>query len=558
MIDGQPNHCISTAAVPLLKWSHVAATFDKDSGVNLYINGRNAGSLAVKGVVTPETGYDLYIGRSRKKMSPTHTERGPSKSQLSYMIFDGLIDEVKIYGRALTADELGKTYSAVAPSKAQPLQYRVMPSGMVFKKPEFGAAYGRLEYAKEWEKLWRAGPDPDILVMFDMSPVRMVFWRGTGYGAAWVSEKGLWMGDQSLEATGNSTGYGCSEHMSDKQCRYSHVKLIENSDARVVVHWHYAVSDILYNISRTNKDGWGEWADEYYYIYPDAVSTRKQILHSTVLKHEWQETIVLHQPGTRPEDNIDMDALTWGNMDGESKTYTWKKGDRDDTKLRDAVIQMVNLKSQYKPFIIFEPDNGLKLMRCCVEEQWTRFPWWNHWPVAQLPNDGRRTGMPDRPAHSSLAQSIENSPIIRHDAEKGTYTAVSLYGMTNVSVPKLAPLARSWNYPAELGVSGNAFTSQGYDRYQRAYVLTCTRKDKPSKLECKLAASEKSPVVNPAFVIKNWGDAAVSLKINGREVKRGRSFRYGYNHTFEGNDLVVWVEKQSTTPMAILLSPKTK
>jgi hypothetical protein len=135
---------------------------------------------------------------------------------------------------------------------------------------------------------------------------------------------------------------------------------------------------------------------------------------------------------------------------------------------------------------------------------------------------------------------------------------VSLYGMTNVSVPKLAPLARSWNYPAELGVSGNAFTSQGYDRYQRAYVLTCSSKDKPSKLEFKLAASEKSPVVNPAFVIKNWGDAAVSLKINGREVKRGRSFRYGYNHTLDENDLVVWVEKQSTTPMAILLSPKTK
>ena len=29
---------------------------------------------------------------------------------------------------------------------------------------------------------------------------------------------------------------GCCEHMSDKQNRYAHVRLIESHDARVVVH----------------------------------------------------------------------------------------------------------------------------------------------------------------------------------------------------------------------------------------------------------------------------------------------------------------------------------
>ncbi|HUW20745.1 MAG TPA: LamG-like jellyroll fold domain-containing protein [Sedimentisphaerales bacterium] len=554
-VNGQLKECTSRLAVPLLKWSHVVGTFGKDSGINLYVNGKHAGSMAVSGVVTPPAGYDLLIGQSHKKMSPVNTERRPSKRLLSNMIFDGLIDEVKIHNRALSAEQIGKAYAAVRPKQEQPLTWRVMPSGPKDLPARFGASYCRLRYSQEWEDLWRVGPDPDILVLFDDSPIRLVFWRGTAYGAVWVTENGRWMGDQSLEATGNSTGWGCSEHMSDKQCRYSHVRIIENHDARVVVHWRYALSDIVYGISRVDKDGWGEWADEYYYIYPDAVSTRKQILHANILRHEWQETIALHQPGTRPEDNLDLEALTWGNMDGESKTYTWNAVNRDDGKLRDATIQLVNLKAENKPFIIFQPDSGLKLMRCCVEEQWSHFPWWNHWPVAQLPNDGRRTGVPDRPSHSSLAQSIEDSPIIKHDKQEKTYTAVSLYGMSEKYVSELVPLARSWNYPAELTLISGDFACEGYDKYQRAYVLSCKTKDKPSTLKFKLVASGASPLVNPALVIKDWGDAGAKLKIDGKQVGRGKSFRFGHNYTLEGSDLVVWIKKESTEPITVSISP---
>jgi len=31
------------------------------------------------------------------------------------------------------------------------------------------------------------------------------------------------------------------------------------------------------------------------------------------------------------------------------------------------------------------------------------FPWWNHWPVAQIPSDGRYAQAPDRASHFSLA-----------------------------------------------------------------------------------------------------------------------------------------------------------
>ena len=557
-VDGELKECVSEAAVPLLKWSHIAGTFNKDVGINLYINGKPAGSLSAKGVVTPPKGYNLLIGTSNKKMSPANTERGPSRSILSQMIFDGLIDEVKIYDRTLSGEEIDSAFGAVKPKQEQPLQWRRMPSGPKDLPTLFGAAYCRLRYAEEWENLWRVGPHSDILVRFDGTAVRMLFWRGTAYGAVWVTENGLWMGDQSLERTGGGSPWGCAEHMSDKQNRYSRVRLIENHEARAVVHWRYAVSDIKYEIFGADKDGWGEWADEYYYIYPDAVSTRKQILHSNRLHHEWQETIVLHQPGTRPEDNIELEALTWGNMDGESKTYTWKKGDRDDSKLRNATIQIVNFKAKNKPFIIFEPDSRLKLMRCCVEEQWTRFPWWNHWPVGQLPNDGRRTGVPDRPAHTSLAQSIEDSPVIKHGEEKGTFTAVSLTGMSDKDVKGLVPLARSWNYPAKLDLISKGFKSEGYDRYQRAYVLACEDKGNPSTLEFALMASEGSPVVNPAFVVKGWGQSGAKLRVNDKPVRRGGNFRLGHRHRLEGSDLVVWIKNESTKSIVVSLFPAAR
>ena len=123
-------------------------------------------------------------------------------------------------------------------------------------------------------------------------------------------------------------------------------------------------------------------------------------------------------------------------------------------------------------------------------------------------------------------------------------------GMSNKSAEELIPLAKSWLQPAELEVKSGC-TSQGYDRAQRAYLLTAT----DSTISVLVKASEESPVINLAFVIKNWGDADVTLEIDGKEVKRGKDFRFGHRHHLEGSDLIVWVKKDSTKPIKILLSP---
>ncbi|MHC4186308.1 MAG: hypothetical protein ACYSR4_10305, partial [Planctomycetota bacterium] len=72
----------------------------------------------------------------------------------------------------------------------------------------------------------------------------------------------------------------------------------------------------------------------------------------------------------------------------------------------------------------------------------------------------------------------------------------------------------------------------------------------------ELAASEESPVVNPSFVIKGWGETGATLKLNGKQIKRGRKFRFGHSHNLDSTDFVVWIKKKSTKPITISLSPE--
>ena len=87
----------------------------------------------------------------------------------------------------------------------------------------FGAFYTRLKYYPGWDNLWLVEEDPDIVICFEKSPVKLIFWREIRYGASWVSENENWMTDQSVEAWENSAvdGEGCFEHMQDRHCRFS-------------------------------------------------------------------------------------------------------------------------------------------------------------------------------------------------------------------------------------------------------------------------------------------------------------------------------------------------
>jgi hypothetical protein len=555
-VNGQWWTLFSKAQVPLKKWSHVAGSYDPAKGMAIYIDGKPVGDLSVQGPLTVAEREDLVIGTVRQPMLPAQWIHPKLPVWFS---FDGIMDDIRIFDHSLEPAEIAKAYADVQVPPGDALPWAVLPAGPP-GTGRFGGFYTTLKFDDMWDAPRRAAPDSDVVVRFDQAPIRLVFWQGANYTGDWVSENGKWYTDEFVETGGKVDcpgGEDC-EPMSDKQNRYSHVRIMENSDARTVVHWRYGLCEVQ-NYTCANPDpstGWTDWADEYFTVYPDGVAVRKQVLWTSNFArwHEFQETIIINGPGTRPEDNIEPAALTLGNMKGETKTYSWspappKKFDGPE----NPNIQVVNLKSQWKPFQIVSPVKSRATIYS-GELTYSMFEWWNHWPVAQVKSSGISAVAPDRPSHSSLSHILWE-PYAQTD---NTMTKIMLDGLTTKSAADLVPLAKSWLSAPAIEVSGQGFQSEGYDQTQRAYVLNRQAASTTGGFRAVLKASPDSPLVNPAIVIKNWGDADPKLVVDGKAIPRGPKFRYGHISKLEETDLVIWANLESTKPTTFEISSPRK
>ena len=113
-----------------------------------------------------------------------------------------------------------------------------------------------------------------------------------------------------------------------------------------------------------------------------------------------------------------------------------------------------------------------------------------------------------------------------------------LYGITEKKPFELISLAKSWNHPPELNDT-KGFQFSEYIQEERAYQIQA----ESPEIFFKIEASVESPIVNPAFVIKNWDGKSINLTIDGQNVKRGKKFRYGTEYdTFGQKFMVIWLE----------------
>ena len=557
-IDGKWQKCVSEKnIVPLREWKHIAATFDSKSGIRLYVDGKPAGQLDVKGKVNWAKEIPVRSLMNETKVKPSNIHR-PHGTLAGWFSLDGLIDEVKMYRSALSAKDIAKSFKANSPDKGPDLPLRIMPSGPK-GAGRFGAYYCNLKYYEEWDNLWPVASDPDVLVRFDNSGTRIVFWRGSRYSPAWVSENGLWMADQSVEAFYGRRSLdkeGCFEHMQDRRCRYSHVRVIENTDARVVVHWRYApVSSHDHFWREDPKTGRGCWVDEYYYVYPDQMAIRNVSWKTGTLRGggmQFQESLAFTQPGQLVSDVTHDEFVHLANLDGETCTLKYCK-DPDKTKKypENLLIQRNNFKSVNKPSVIFEKgsrmryvtdrkmgERGLDVPGAC-----------NHWPVGQPACDGRTVQAADRPTHC-LGFPISGPPLHEKD---GRSWWNGLYGMTDLSMKELVFVAKSWNNAPKLEIKSKGFESEGYDLGQRAYILSRKNNASNDVLNLGVMAGENSPVYNLSFVVKNWDKESLTLKLNGKKIKRGKDFRLGVNHSLDSSNVIIWIKTKFTKPVSITL-----
>lgn len=542
-INGKWQEIVASQRIPLNQWTALAATYDGKQGkVCIYINGKLTKEQKVnKGKITLSS-TDLQIGLNQMKLE--------ASSYPTIIGIEGLLDEILMYDVPLNAKQIAKSYASLRPDsylRNHPdLQPRILP-GHPGIADKFGAFYTKLEYHELWDNMWRTSDYPDIVVKFDALPTSVVFWRGTNYGPAFVTENNIWMVDQSIE-TGYE-GYGCCEHMSDKQCRFSHVRLIENTDARVVVHWRYAfvsTNQLKFpdEFPPTNErwEKYKSWGDEYYTIYPDGVIVRK-VNNRSGASILWQDIQFLSPPGKIPEDQIHLKALTladmklWGHVRCDTLVLDWTNG-RPKNTLEDANFELINFKSQYKIFLLFPEGVYIEPWIAAPEGSFTHFSHWNHWPVAQIPSDGRTALFPDRVMHSALA-AADNAVF---------HGNMAIYGFTNQSIKTLLPLAKSWNYPPPIK-SVNGGINKGYDKSQRAYILHINS----DKMSFDLVGSKLRPVYHPCFVIKNWkNDQIATLEINGKIQNNNPDFRQGIIWDTDGTrTLIIWLKLESQDALHI-------
>ncbi len=563
-VNGVWQHITSPLQLPLKKWSRVTATFDEHQGVTLYVNGNEAGSLRTSGPYFPADTASLIVGRVRAAALPFPAWLIHPHDTVFYSL-EGYLDEVQIQSGARSASDEAAAYENAHVTRDNVIPYTPMPSGPVGVGP-FGAFYATLKFKPSWDHLRRFGPNSDVVVRFEQSPMRLVFWEGLNYMPAWVTENGKWYNEQSVETWEDPycTGGQDCEPMSDKQDRSSRVNILESTPARVVVRWRYSLVETrAYAEADPDPDtGWGDWVEEYWTIYADGVAIRKQTLwHSSPLtpNYEWQETIDLHHPGNRPEDDIEPNALTLENMQGDVHTYTWlakvgtsfdyPRGPKKLDQPANANIQLVNLKSHYKPFEIVNPAGGVKFHVYGGERSYSMFEWWNHWPVSQIASSGRPALAADRPSHSSLSDIYWGD----YASTEHTTTKIMMTGLTSQGPEHLLELAKSWLSPAQVEAAPSGVSGASYDPVQRAYVVHRAADAVESSITLTFDASESSPLVDPAIIIENWRGSA-RVEVLGRP-ELSSSIRLGNSPAVEDQNLVVWCPLKSTGKLKILIEP---
>jgi len=525
----------------LYRWYHLAGTYDKADGqMCLYVNGKLAASKPVPKAEIQTTDDKIQIGKGIDRIPADNYK----KNTTSYSL-DGLIDEVKIYDVALTARQVAKSYDNFNPDTTivnkPDMQPRAFPTDST--NGRFDAAYRKLSYHEAWDNVFRVGDHPDIVVGFDESPTRFVFWRGMTYIPHIVNELDQWYTSEFNETWDK----GGQEPMADQQSYSNHARIIEKSPARIVIHWRYPLISTYQIIARFNPEtGWGEWCDWYWYIYPDGVACKRmRCWHEFKGGHEWHTGWPTMPPGVRPEDVMETKPfLTLIDLDGNVFKYNWDRTARVDFS-KGRNIHVVNMKGSYDPMDISDNTGGnVHHGDAGVQKWFSDFPAWNHWPISLSDSVGRPASFSDRAIHSSLVRANPQT-YIKQTGDAPFEEKLMLEGMTNLKTNQLVSLARSWLKAPQLSSVSGA-TSRGYDRSERAYKLTATA----AKISFQIDASDTNPIYNPAFVIKNWHSptANATLKIDQVSYKTGPDFRQGFIIDTDGTyTLVIWLDYQATT-----------
>ena len=158
---------------------------------------------------------------------------------------------------------------------------------------EFGAYYTELKSGQDWEVYSRTGQYADVVVNVAKAGGSLVFWRGNSYLPYWKTARGQWSLAEIISRVGNGI-----EPMSDRCNVYSHVEVIENSPARMIVRWRYLPSFTAGNPHGNVKVD--NFVDETFVMTRDGRVNR-------VVKHAAKKIDDWNDPLNQTEEELQLD-----------------------------------------------------------------------------------------------------------------------------------------------------------------------------------------------------------------------------------------------------------
>jgi hypothetical protein len=423
-----------------------------------------------------------------------------------------------------------------------------------------------------------------INVTFDQLPISMSYDAPTLYiksenNISFGNYYGETYDSRHFDGKGGAASF---EALQDREHRYIRAWIEHESDARIVVRIREALANNIYDIAHTDIPsgspyGKGDWEDQWFYVYPDGTYLEHDKIYTGLapmsrpfgfdrtppkVVHEFIESVVRGRPGSLPTDDIEKRALTLIRLigdhseahlpEGKSTTISYDTYPEGFGDFRDANIMLVNLKAQYKPFTIALPY-GVRIQPYIPEQ-----------PIRYVFNVFGWTPDSNRPYKTSIGHILNYWHYRRTD---NTLEQIYLQGMTNAADPvkDLVGLAWSWILAPKLQMEGlkSSYADMTYDPAQKAYIIPRQGRG-PTTLEFTLARDDDGntgvpmSLVNPTFIVKDWGDSDVSLAIDSKTVQRDENFRVGYEETPTGKDLILWLKLKSSKTVKFSITPQKK
>lgn len=410
-------------------------------------------------------------------------------------------------------------------------------------------------------------PEPlsgvDVTVRFPSPDYHMVFDPPQG-GFYYVNETYAF-GNEWAET--NARG-DCYEVGFDRSAR---MWIEHASPARVVVGFRGALMNDRGQIAHTDRNsgspyGRGDWADEWYYIYPDGTSARHVRIYTGYAEgassfwwpgvsagFETQETFIRGiVQGHQPTDDISVHAITLAQMDGRYRQFSFSPYPEEQDMYPGANIQIVNVLDSYKPFTIV-PEGNTNIM-----------PYWG--PLIDQANLATTTFVtwPRVPYFENGYTSALTHVINRswHRQTANTLEQIYLLGLTNAPeeadrVAELVQLARSWQYAPDAVVAGTGYEVDGYRIEEKAYHIAKLETE-PTQLKIEFGASDERPLVNPCIVIHGWLEADLfQAYVDDVLLQADTEYAYGFEEQEDGGtSLILWVELESTSQTSLTIRPR--